>query len=207
MSHCNVICHWLGTFTKSSVHENHQTCQTFPIARPKCLMRDFTILNTGRIYKAHRTNVWVMNHGSFFGNTEISPWRSDRKCKYIYIFIFSEIYSALEVLISILTKLASDYISISKPPSRASINSLWPSDSIHVYGNKDLGNIGQVMACCLMAPSHYLDQCWLLISEDPWYSPKSNFNFSASARATILQNEFEELYIENYCYISQGPMS
>ena len=40
----------------SSVHENHRTCQTFPMAGPKCLMRDFTNLNT--IYKAHRTNVW-----------------------------------------------------------------------------------------------------------------------------------------------------
>ena len=38
------------------VHENHQTCWTFLMARPKCLMRDFTNLN--RIYKAHRTNVW-----------------------------------------------------------------------------------------------------------------------------------------------------
>ena len=39
-----------------SVHEHRRTCQTFPMARPKCLMRDFTILN--RIYKAHRINVW-----------------------------------------------------------------------------------------------------------------------------------------------------
>ena len=40
----------------SSVHENHRTCQTFPMARPKCLMRDFT--NFNRIYKAHIINVW-----------------------------------------------------------------------------------------------------------------------------------------------------
>ena len=40
----------------SSVHENHWTHQTFLMARPKCLMRDFTNLN--RIYKAHQTNVW-----------------------------------------------------------------------------------------------------------------------------------------------------
>ena len=39
-----------------SVHENHRTCRTFPMARPKCPMRDFTNLN--RIHKAHRTNVW-----------------------------------------------------------------------------------------------------------------------------------------------------
>ena len=40
----------------TSVHENHRTCRTFLMARPKCLMRDFTNLN--RIYTAHRTNVW-----------------------------------------------------------------------------------------------------------------------------------------------------
>ena len=28
-----------------SVHENNRTCRPFPIARPKCLMRDFTNLN------------------------------------------------------------------------------------------------------------------------------------------------------------------
>ena len=39
-----------------SVHENHRTCRTFPMARRKCPMRDFTNLN--RIHKAHRTNVW-----------------------------------------------------------------------------------------------------------------------------------------------------
>ena len=45
-----MLCPWL------SVHENHRTHQTFPMAGPKCLMRDFT--NLIRIYKAHRTNVW-----------------------------------------------------------------------------------------------------------------------------------------------------
>ena len=33
-----------------------RTCRTFPLARPKCLMIDFTNLN--RIYKDHPTNVW-----------------------------------------------------------------------------------------------------------------------------------------------------
>ena len=31
------------------------------------------------------------------------------------------------------------------------------------------------MSCCLTAPSHYLDQCWLMISEVLWHSPDSNF--------------------------------
>ena len=28
------------------------------------------------------------------------------------------------------------------------------------------------MACCLTAPSHYLNQCWLIISMVLWHSPK-----------------------------------
>ena len=39
-----------------SASEKRQIHQTFPMARPKCLMGDFT--NLYRIYKAHQTNVW-----------------------------------------------------------------------------------------------------------------------------------------------------
>ena len=39
-----------------SVLENHRTCQTFPMARPQFLTRDFT--NFNRTYKAHQTNIW-----------------------------------------------------------------------------------------------------------------------------------------------------
>ena len=40
-----------------------------------------------------------------------------------------------------------------------------------------------------MAPSHYLNQCWLPISEVLWHSSQSN---SVSAQVTILYNEFEK---------------
>ena len=43
------------------------------------------------------------------------------------------------------------------------INSLWPSDAI--WRQKSWSTLAQVMACCLMAPSHYLNQCWLIISK------------------------------------------
>ena len=42
------------------------------------------------------------------------------------------------------------------------------------------------MACCLMAPSHCLNQWWLHISKDLWHSPQSNF--TGSAQAAILYN-------------------
>ena len=35
------------------------------------------------------------------------------------------------------------------------------------------------MACCLMAPSHYQNQCWFIISEILWHSPGSNFRENA----------------------------
>ena len=41
--------------------------------------------------------------------------------------------------------------------------SLWPCDVI--WWQRSGSTLVQAMACCLMAPSHYLNQCWLLISE------------------------------------------
>ena len=52
-------------------------------------------------------------------------------------------------------------------------NSLWPSDAIWRQGSRS--TLAQVMACCLMAPSHYLIQCWLMINEAFCHSPDSNF--------------------------------
>ena len=56
------------------------------------------------------------------------------------------------------------------------------------YSDKDLGQ-HWLLSSCLMAPSHYLNQYWLLISEILWHSPESNF--TASTQATNLFNEFE----------------
>ena len=41
--------------------------------------------------------------------------------------------------------------------SKSMFNSLWPSDTI--WRHKSGSTLAQVMACCLMAPSHYLNQC------------------------------------------------
>ena len=47
------------------------------------------------------------------------------------------------------------------------INSLWQ----YICGS----TLVQVLAWCLMAPSHYLNQCWLIIYEVLWHSPVGNF--------------------------------
>ena len=52
------------------------------------------------------------------------------------------------------------------------LNTLWPSDIIWWQGSRS--TLAQAMACCLTAPSHYLNQCWLMISEVLWHSPDKN---------------------------------
>ena len=47
-------------------------------------------------------------------------------------------------------------------------NSLWPSDAIWRQGSRS--KLVQVMACCLTAPRHYLNQCWLIIRKVLWHS-------------------------------------
>ena len=48
------------------------------------------------------------------------------------------------------------------------INSLGPSDAIWRW--RSWSTLVQVMVCCLTAPSHYLNQCWLIISKVLWHS-------------------------------------
>ena len=50
------------------------------------------------------------------------------------------------------------------------VNSLWPSDAIRRQETES--TLAKVMACCLMAPSHYLNQCWLIINKVLWHSPE-----------------------------------
>ena len=77
-------------------------------------------------------------------------------------------------------------------------NSLWPSEAIWCYrsvsessqnGHSDgSGAMKSLCRTLLVAASHYLSQCWLLISEILWCSPYSNL--TANDHAAILYNEY-----------------
>ena len=49
----------------------------------------------------------------------------------------------------------------------ASMCSLCPRDTIWRY--RTCPALVQVMACCLTAPRHYLNQCWLITNKVSWY--------------------------------------
>ena len=83
-----------------------------------------------------------------------------------------------------------------------SVNSLWPGDAI--CWPRSQSTLAQVMACCLTASSHYLNQCWLIINEVQWHAPESNF--TGSACEFILQHELEN-YTFKIIAIFPGAMS
>ena len=67
------------------------------------------------------------------------------------------------------------------------VNSLWPSDAI--WQQRPGSTLAQVMACCLTAPSHYLNQCWLIISGVQWHSYQGNFMQTKSSLQSDRQTD------------------
>ena len=61
----------------------------------------------------------------------------------------------------------------------SSFNSLWPSDAI--WQHRSGSTLAQVMARCLTAPSHHLNQCWLRTSMVRWHSYEGRFTRDTSA--------------------------
>ena len=56
------------------------------------------------------------------------------------------------------------------------MDSLWPGDAMWWHGSESA--LDKVMVCCLTAPSHYLNQCWLIVKGILWHS---NNNLTRSA--------------------------
>ena len=53
------------------------------------------------------------------------------------------------------------------------VNSLWPGDA--TWWQRTQSTLAQVMACCLITPGHFLNQCWLINNEIVWHLSMCNF--------------------------------
>ena len=73
------------------------------------------------------------------------------------------------------------------------LNSLRPSDAI--WRQWSWTTLAQVMACCLTAPSHYLNQCWLIIRGVLWHTSESSF--AGIAQGIDSGYEFEKDILKN----------
>ena len=49
---------------------------------------------------------------------------------------------------------------------------LWPNDVM--WRQRSGSTLAQVIACCLMAASHYLNQCWLITNQGVWHLFEGN---------------------------------
>ena len=78
------------------------------------------------------------------------------------------------------------------------VNSLWPSDAIWQEGSRS--TLVQVMACCLMAPSHYLNQCWLIVTKVQWCSSEGNFawDITSISHWNSLENYFSRILLKSH---------
>ena len=66
-------------------------------------------------------------------------------------------------------------------------NSVWPGDAI--WSHRPGSTLPQVMACCLTAPSHHLNQCYYLINKALWHPPESSFTASKQASFYIMSSK------------------
>ena len=66
------------------------------------------------------------------------------------------------------------------------VNSLLPSDTI--WRQTSGSALAQEMACYLIAPGYYLNQCWLLISDILWHLLENKLLFCIMCWKIILQN-------------------
>ena len=57
--------------------------------------------------------------------------------------------------------------------TKCRVNTLWHSDAIWLHRIES--TLPQVLACCLTPPSHYLNQCWVVITEALWHSLGKKF--------------------------------
>ena len=63
------------------------------------------------------------------------------------------------------------------------VNSLGPNDDI--WRQRYESTLAQVMACCLTATSHYLNQCWLIISKIQLHSSDGNLHQSSMTKINM----------------------
>ena len=77
------------------------------------------------------------------------------------------------------------------------MNSFSPSDAIWQQGSRS--TLVQIMASCLMASSHYLNQCWLIITKVQWCSPEGNLarDITAISHKKYLENYFSKILLES----------
>ena len=111
------------------------------------------------------------------GDIDIIYWI----CKVRYVIkVLERMFMYIWIVISIITFQEKHQLNcFNHNEAYVLFNSLGPNDTI--WQHRSGSTLAQVMACCLTAPSHYLNQCWVITNMVQWQSPKSYFTINTSA--------------------------
>ena len=120
----------------------------------------------------------------------LTLWHLHRFLIFRMIHELSNFYVAI-TSVSSLVQIMVHYLIITE--SLPCFNSLRPSDAI--WRQWSWTTLAQVMACCLTAPSHFLNQCWLIIRGVLWHTSESSF--AGIAQGIDSGYEFEKYILKN----------
>ena len=113
--------------------------------------------------------------GRILSTCFISMWSNDIKCKYMFKFPLKNL-ACKELTAPMVTVMVNNHrwhpwLIPAKIPAKLGynrLNSLWPCNAICWHRSRWI--LAQEVACCLMEPNHYVNQCWfLVISEVMWH--------------------------------------
>ena len=138
------------------------------------------------------TIVFVVRYNHSGRKIPILSWRSSCYINHDELVVFIFIWAVLSGVIMCIHYHAYNPVNCTAPyiPACMAVNSSWPSDAIWRQGSRL--TLVQAMACCLMAPSHCLNQCWLTITEVQWCS--SEGNYACDVTAICHWNELENYF-------------
>ena len=119
--------------------------------------------------------------------SRIGYWCSDvryhqQPCFWAIIIFYCSLHSSV-TFVKKGTNKVSDYLYSWMYIHPRLFNTLWPYDVVWRHG--PVSTLVQAMACCLTTPSHYLDECLLLIREVMWHSPENIFEVIAHANYSV----------------------
>ena len=132
-------------------------------------------------WKIYSNHVIKCRHGFIYGTVlmiwqttfnhyqAIRVWKGTRSGT--FIFLLRSGYFSKTVMRYIPRDLTSCFALWQQPPPEPVL--IPPNDV--VWRQRSGSTLAQVMACCLTAPSHYLNQCWLINSEVTSHSYQGNF--------------------------------
>ena len=149
------------------------------------------INSTWNVFKVPLKLVWVQNihvHKKICFNIEYNNALYGVSCKRLQLrlnmFAFTSMNRKIlilqiwnKMLIFFTDSMIFRFRFSNKFSHRVFINTVWPSDVI--WRHRSESTLAQVVACCLTAPSHYLNQCWLIISKIQLHSSDGNFRDTA----------------------------